>query len=404
MSLPILQTPIEERWDCHGCGDCCRGTKVALSTQDLRRLREQQWNRHPDFRGVRITRRDGLFSRERVLAQRSDHSCVFLSSDGRCRIHEEFGAAAKPDVCRLFPLLLVPTGDATLLTVRRNCPSAGAGLGRPLIEHVPLLQELSRREPLVEPLERPPRIASDVRLDWSETRRLFDALERLMTDPRAPLAARFLRGLELCTRVEASGADLSAIDEVAPAERGGSREPTPPDPQTTQTLRQIGLEYLLFVPSARLRGAIRQRLRLLRSAIAFHRGRGKVPRVFPGQPGVRFEELERPLSPLVDEIRRPFEEYFVSAVVTRQYTLPARSDWPIVDSFRRWALAYAVALWMLRVVEADRTASAERTLWVISAVGWRHDTDSFAGSYHRGRVRELAGEGRLDRLVAWNAR
>jgi lysine-N-methylase len=404
MSLPILRTPIEERWDCHGCGDCCHGTKVELSADDLRRLREQRWDRHPDYQGVRITRRNGLFSRERVLAHRADHSCVFLSAEGRCRIHEEFGAAAKPDTCRLFPLLLVPTEDGTLLTVRRNCPSAGAGLGRPLDEHTPLLRELSEGKALVEPLAKPPRIASDLRLDWPETRRLLDGLERLMTDPEEPLAVRFARSLELCSRVEAAAPDLSVIDEAMSAATSEPPEPTPPDLQTAQTLRQIGLEYLLFVPSTRYRGAIRERLLLLRAAVAFHRGRGPIPQIFPDQPHVRFEELERPLDPLASEILQPLEEYFVSAVVTRQYTLPAKSDWPIVESFRRLALAFAVALWMLRVVEADRTASTERTLSVISAIGWRHDTDAFAGSYHQSRVRELAHEGRLDRLVAWNAR
>jgi hypothetical protein len=57
MSLPIKPLPIVERWDCHQCGVCCRGSRVPLSADDLQRLKEQGWAEHPDFRGTPVATR-----------------------------------------------------------------------------------------------------------------------------------------------------------------------------------------------------------------------------------------------------------------------------------------------------------------------------------------------------------
>ncbi len=48
MSLPIVILPTDEKWSCHQCGICCRGSLVPLDDDDVARLRSQKWNEHSD--------------------------------------------------------------------------------------------------------------------------------------------------------------------------------------------------------------------------------------------------------------------------------------------------------------------------------------------------------------------
>src|SRR5687767_75390 len=129
MPLPLKPLPIVERWSCHQCGVCCRGSIVPLSDDDLARLRAQGWQEHPDFRGTSVTVRESWLGQGQQLAHRADGSCVFLEPDGLCRIHKELGEGAKPLLCRLFPLQVVPRDGVAYLTLRRACPSAAADKG-----------------------------------------------------------------------------------------------------------------------------------------------------------------------------------------------------------------------------------------------------------------------------------
>src|SRR4051812_41405396 len=77
------------------------------------------------------------------VAHRTDGSCIFLNaSNGRCRIHEQFGEEAKPLGCRLYPFQIQPTfnGEATV-TARFDCPSVRKNTGAP---HEASLPELRR--------------------------------------------------------------------------------------------------------------------------------------------------------------------------------------------------------------------------------------------------------------------
>ena len=98
--LPILSLPVrEQRYSCHGCGNCCKDFTVQLRERDLQKLREQRWEERLG-EPVTVEFRDRIW-----LRQREDGSCVFLQEDGKCRIHAEFGFAEKPTACQLFPFV-----------------------------------------------------------------------------------------------------------------------------------------------------------------------------------------------------------------------------------------------------------------------------------------------------------
>ena len=129
MTLPIRHLPVLQNWDCHVCGTCCKEYQVELSPEEKKRLEAQGWDKDKDLGGLEPFKRVGWLWRRRYhLNHRADGSCVFLSDEGRCRVHERFGYDTKPLPCRLFPFVLIPQGDHWSVSVRYACPSAAAAL------------------------------------------------------------------------------------------------------------------------------------------------------------------------------------------------------------------------------------------------------------------------------------
>ncbi|MCH5377380.1 MAG: YkgJ family cysteine cluster protein, partial [Planctomycetes bacterium] len=326
--------PIIEQWDCHGCGHCCRGTTIPLDQSDIQRLDAQQWQRDPDFRGIRTVVRSSLLGGRRVLAKRADGSCVFLTADGRCRIHQRYGADAKPAVCRMFPFQLVPLGQFAYITPRRSCPSAAADRGRPVAEHVAWLKKAGLIERFSPPGTRPPRIVRGVRRTWPEFLAAADALAHLMADPRFPLVRRVVHGLQFCEllgrcklrRIESESwqelmqiLESSSTDDVADF----FRDRRAPSRSTAVLFRQIGVHYVRSHPSFSASGGWRERWRLLRASANFARGKGCVPPLLPDLPEMTFDDLERPLGPLAAPVANPLDRFFETHASSKQYVIVA---------------------------------------------------------------------------------
>ena len=86
------------RFECIGCGACCRIPNgiVRVGEDEISRIAKflgmdegefisNETDVAPDRRGL-------------ILKSREDGSCVYLSEDNRCMIHN-----VKPDKCRSFP-------------------------------------------------------------------------------------------------------------------------------------------------------------------------------------------------------------------------------------------------------------------------------------------------------------
>jgi Fe-S-cluster containining protein len=90
--------PVSE-FECHRCGNCCRGDgDVVLTADDTPRLAATLQRTAPEFVAefTRV-REDGAT----VLIDQGDalRSCIFLTAENTCRVH-----AVKPEQCRGFPM------------------------------------------------------------------------------------------------------------------------------------------------------------------------------------------------------------------------------------------------------------------------------------------------------------
>jgi lysine-N-methylase len=409
MSLNLRRLPIVEHWDCHHCTACCRETTIQLNPDDLARLQQQRWDQHPEFRGIQTVRRALWLAGSRVLAHQPDGSCVFLSEAGLCRIHERFGADAKPFMCRQFPLQVVATDRAALATVVRSCPSAAADRGRPVDEHLAFLKRLFRDNlPAAETAIVPPIIRRTIR-SWDDFHRLAEALERLLTDARLPLVRRLVHSLSFCSLIDQCkwkrvGSD--AVAELADLfERSASSDVgelfldrQPPKASTARLFRRLGAHFIRCVPGGPPTRTLADHWRVFRLSGQLARASRQLPQIHPRFPSTNSEQLERPLGPLADEVLLPLTRFYETNAVSKRYLL-TQPTFSLVASVRRLAFTFPMALWMLRWLSADREPTADDMVQIVVALerGSAMPALSRAANF-------LAESGQLDCLIAWYGR
>lgn len=412
MALPIRTLPIVERWDCHNCGICCRGSIVQLSQQDVDRLRSQRWEERDEFRGVQTIVADGLLSQSYRLAQRDDGSCVFLTADGLCRVHMEFGEPEKPLMCRMFPLQLVPLKDHAILTTRRCCPSAADGKGRPIDEHRRWVTALARQRDIATESPQPPHIVPGHPRAWNEIERLFHVVERLVCDDRFPMVRRLVHVLAICDLLEqcqlsnVADADLGELLDLlslSATENAGEcfANRRRPGRAAGALFRQTVLDYLRLHPQYVVHETWRERWKLAWAATRFARGKGSIPKVHDSFPATTFADIDEASGWLSADLLQPLDEYYESLSMSRQYAMVGRLGWSVVERLRAAALTWPVAMWLLRYARADHALSREDTFAAITAIDRGQGYAALSGRKHRRRVACLSQLGALDELLAW---
>ncbi|MFL5340273.1 MAG: YkgJ family cysteine cluster protein, partial [Gemmataceae bacterium] len=210
MPMPVRHLPVVQNWDCQGCTDCCREYNVHVTAEERQRIEGQGWEKRPEFAGVPLFVLDGPRKKGQFrLNQREDGSCVFLGEGGRCRIHAEFGGAAKPLACRVYPFLLVPAGDHWRVGLRFACPSATRNVGRPLNAHTgeirEFVAELERRENLGARELPPPALQGRQAVPWSDVHTFVQGLGIILGQRQDRIERRLRKCLalaELCRKAQ----------------------------------------------------------------------------------------------------------------------------------------------------------------------------------------------------------
>jgi len=449
MGLPIRTLPVLQNWDCHVSGTCCKEYQVPLTEEERRRIEAQGWDRDADLGGlapfvrrawwwnlIRLPglllhyllllfaprRRRPLWDRTYVLNHRADGSCVFLSEQGRCRIHERHGYETKPLACRLFPFVLVPTGDHWSVGVRFACPSAAANKGRPMPEYAGDLAvfaaRLAEREGLTPrpdgSLMAPPFLRGRQRLDWPDTLRIVQTLVAMLRDRRDPVERRLRKCLTLAKEMrQAKLKNITGtrLGDLLDLLRGVADADTPADPAALRRPGWVG--RILFRQAAALftrkdhgpkRGpGASGRLALLSSAWRFMHGSGPVPRMHKLIPEATFAQAEEPRGPLPPEAEELLERYYALKVGAMQFCGAASFGLPLWEGLEALAVTYPVLLWASRLYrERPRHEALMEVLTIVDDhVGFNRVLATFR---QRLSFRILARSDQLARLIAWYSR
>jgi lysine-N-methylase len=423
MPLPVRSSlPVVQNWDCHQSGSCCKEYQVAVTEEERRRIEAQGWANESDFQGVPLFRVHGPpWARQYQLNHRADGSCVFLSPEGRCRIHERFGAAAKPLPCRLYPFILVPAGDHYRVGVRFACPSAAENKGRALAAHDAELRDFAAQLEWREGVAQsggtkvpPPPLQGRQRVDWPDLLRFVEALQKLLRN-RADRVERRLRKClalaNLCRQAKFDAVKGQRVGELLDLLMAGVEGEVLADPATVASPGWTG--RLLFRQALALyarkdRGPNRGpatfgRLSLLGAAWRYARGRGEAPRLHAWVPQTTFEKAEQPAGPLPADAEALLERYYLIKVGSLQFCGVTNFGMPFWEGLESLLLTYPILMWLRRgLADLSPAAALTRALSIVDDNFGYHPV--LGTARQRFALRVLARTGELERLIAWYSR
>ena len=225
------------RYECRGCGNCCKGHGIGLDVAAGQLV--QLVKKRPELAAFARKRGDATT----IFNPRN--RCWFFEDDGLCRIEVEDGRAAKPASCRLFPFnRIYRSGEQTVVDYNSVlCPLEVVADGG--ITHAEVLAEIGTTKD--------PGLAGTVAAEPD----LIDG-ERAITD--AIFAAP---SLETAWNAQAGG-DRGAIEQAFEALTGESWRA--PGAATLETA-------LLFTPSARFNELFGPRQYAPRDQMSLHLAR-----------------------------------------------------------------------------------------------------------------------------------
>jgi lysine-N-methylase len=365
VALPLLVLPVrEQRYSCHGCGNCCRDFTVQLRPADLEKLRAQDWETKL---GMPVTTE---FRGTTYLRQREDGGCVFLMDDGLCRIHKEHGFAEKPIACQLFPFVLVPDDRKTHVGISFACQSVRENKGAELRSHLEEAHRMSLGVPETRLATAPPSLADAMSSKEGELDALAQFLDRHLARDDLVMRDRF-DGLAwiAASLGRAKLADVRAtrfreLVQVLVSALPDELEHLPLEgalPKQLRLLRQAVYARLedVQVNQAKAKGRWRTVLAQLLASRAFTRGKGRVPAVARGLlEGADFAAISRvpalSESPDRDAIDQLLARYARATILGGRAWGAGYYGWPAVRGVQALVLNIACTAWLARALAAAR--------------------------------------------------
>jgi lysine-N-methylase len=367
--LPILALPVgDQRYSCHGCGNCCRDFTVQLRDEDLAKLAAQDWER---ILGEPVT---VAFRGTRYLRQREDGACVFLMPDGLCRIHADHGFEAKPIACQLFPFHVAPTERGVAMGLSFACQSVQENKGAALRTHTGDLGRMAAELGELRPKAGPPLLARGLPAEAREVKATQEKLGAWMRRTEIPLALRLdglawlASSLASATLETVRGARYVELLDVLVGALPDELALLPFDPPTSRQLRLLRQAVFARTEDPKLSaierlGRVRMTWSQLRRSRRFAFARGDVPRIGAGWPaGVPFAVIddvggatdEQEMTAIEDLLTR----YVRSSLLGVRLWGPGYYGWPVVDGLTAMVLAITTTGWLARVHAAGAGRAA----------------------------------------------
>lgn len=380
IGLPILTLAVKsQRYSCHGCGNCCRDFTVQLREDDIRKLEAQGWEKK--F-GEPITVE---FKGTQYLRQRDDGACIFLTADGLCRIHAEYGFEEKPIACQFFPFSLSPVEGQVAMGINFACQSVLENKGADLASHLKDLKRMAGRVEEIAPGSRPPMLTRNLRASSCEIKSLIRNLDKWLKRSELDLATR-LDGLAFIAsslakaklenvRDERFGELLEVLFSALP----GELEFHPVEPPTSRQKKMLRQAVFTRTEDPKLSGIEKSgRLGIILSQLSrsrrFARGVGIAPKIGEGwAENVSLAGVEdiKPASDVdtVAAIDDLITRWLRATVLGGRAWGSGYYGWPAVEGLQAMLLNVAVVGWLARLHAAGRGIDCVDLEAVRAAVG-----------------------------------
>lgn len=390
--LTVLITDVAgQKFDCHGCTNCCRELVVHLTPADRARIDQHAWREKLGTEPYVILRG------ESVLNHRPGGGCVFLQADGRCRIQVEQGGEAKPLACRMYPFSLEKQDGRLRAPIRFDCPSVARSAGQPLTRHRAEVTQLAETLEETQPelltggtdrwFLRPDRAASE-----AEVAALIEVLDTRLADRNIPLDRRLADVWQIISALQEARLDAvreerfvelvrllasGLVDEGGGAPPQGVSEPTS---RQSALFRQSIFAHCehLDLRQARTRGwsAWRYRLNQLRRVQRFGHQSGACNEVLGGvargtrrvtHPDVEAVAVaDRSHGTVCEELAT---RYARQRLVSRAAFGNAYYGWAVLDGVAALLVSVAIAGWLGRYFAASAGRATCEAEDFVSAIG-----------------------------------
>ncbi|MGF1577759.1 MAG: YkgJ family cysteine cluster protein [Gemmataceae bacterium] len=418
MTMPLRQLPVIQKWECNSCTHCCREYDVVVSEEERKTITEQGWHDDPEVGQLPLFVRQSWWSDSYTLNHRPDGRCVFLNDENRCRIHEKYGAEAKPLACRLFPFVLIPVDDHWRVGVRYACPSAAENKGPSLRKQIDAVssdvaQFENRHQEQLHDLKPPP-LQQGVKVEWTDLRRSAKALQNILETKEERFERRLRKCLALAKSCrdaklnEITGPTLSEFLQVMSVEMDDETPEQPSQVLAPSWPGRMLFRQLLSVYVRKDRGVYkgntqRGRWTTFLANCRFALGTGEVPMFNNLIRDVTFEELALPSASLTPEEEQLFERYYLVKIKSLQFFGATNFRFPFWDGFEALSLIFPMSLWLSRAIsEQPNHESLTKAISLIDDhFGWN---PILGRGWGKRAVRILRKQGDIARLIAWYGR
>ena len=443
--LPIA-LPAGQNWTCRSCAGCCREHQIEITPAERARLLEQGWTAAntpgkvapvvPHGPGGRFVAGKWVPGRLKKRARfrlnhAADGACAFLREDGLCAVHKEFGEAAKPLACRVYPYALHPAKKGVTVSLRFSCPTVAANGGAAVTANAAEVRAIAREVlPAGFAGADPPPLTRSQRVDWADFDRVRGAFAAFFPPPGAgvpPVAQGLLRAVyvaSLADRAQFSGSAgagvtgrrlgefLELIANAAAADLPDDlHEYDPPTRAGELAFRGALVRYAQKDTAADLtaRGlaGLAARWRRVVGAAKFVSAAGETPAGLWAGP-VPVARLAEDAGPPPDGADELFARYFRVKLAGLACCGPAYDGWPLTEGFFALALVFPLALTLARwrmLADGREALSLEDVRAGLRLADHHHGYDpGTTGPTHRRAVRQLHATGDLAKLIARCAR
>ncbi len=290
-----------------------------------------------------------------------------LGAENQCRIHQHFGEAAKPLLCRLYPFSFYAMGERTSVDVSFYCRSVSQGDGAPIATRLGEWTRLLASRDLND--ARQHKLRANVRVDgalvWEVEHHLLQFLRdasltliervrcvlqfvRLATtgDPDQPTASALRAAMAKGIPLQVRGAPLEAtMDETQRAIFYQwlhlALNPAPPSFDTLSSAAQV--------EARERRGRAGRR----------YRDRAGRPRVDGNELAVDFGRIAAvDTSVFAENDCAPLRDFLCAKIVGQKFLVAGEDELPLVEATLMFLLTVPMTIWTAKALAAQRGATA----------------------------------------------
>lgn len=224
-----LHIPQGINYECTGCGKCCGGWSVPLTSADYERISKVDWGSHlrkfEDMSLYRELKEDEAAGSpySHAIKVGDDGHCPFLV-DNLCFIHSKKDGPFKPSICQLFPYCFNETPSGVFATVSFVSMGVVHNSGRPLMEQRDYLGGKLREFRTMYPDHHPNwsdlKLATGIAMTWEQYLEHEKHLISALQEKELSLEDRFIKASRYLKSAMPSSA-ASPVPDAAPKEATG---------------------------------------------------------------------------------------------------------------------------------------------------------------------------------------